>query len=68
MPFGGYKNFKICVARNKNKKNPNAYCAEIMRTVEGKQKMKHAKDHKKMMEEEKQKKGKKKSKGKKAKK
>ncbi len=37
MPFAGYKNFADCVSRNKSKKNPKAYCATIMRKVEGKQ-------------------------------
>jgi len=37
MPFASYKNFADCVAKNKNKaKNPKAYCATIMRAVEGK--------------------------------
>jgi len=33
-PFAGYKNFKDCVAKNSKKKNPQAYCATIMRKVE----------------------------------
>lgn len=36
MPFAGYKNFDDCVARNKSKGDPKAYCATIMRQVEGK--------------------------------
>ena len=35
MPFAGYKNFKECVAKNQDKKDPEAYCAVIMRKVEG---------------------------------
>jgi len=35
MPFAGYENFDDCVAKNKDKDNPNAYCAEIKRKVEG---------------------------------
>ena len=38
MPFGGYRNFNQCVRENKDKKNPEAYCAEIMRKVEGNKK------------------------------
>lgn len=35
-PFGGYKNMRDCIARNQGKKDPGAYCATIMRSVEGK--------------------------------
>jgi len=38
MPFASYKNFADCVAKNKNKNNPKAYCATIMRKVEGRNK------------------------------
>lgn len=34
MPFAGYKDFKDCVAKNKGKSDPEAYCATIMRKVE----------------------------------
>lgn len=34
-PFAGYDNFDACVMDNKDKENPQAYCAEIMRQVEG---------------------------------
>ena len=34
MPFAGYRNFSDCVARNKDKADPKAYCATIMRKVE----------------------------------
>lgn len=34
MPFAGYKDFAECVRKNRNKKNPEAYCAEIMRRAE----------------------------------
>jgi hypothetical protein len=36
MPFAGYKNFKDCVSKNSDKKDPQAYCAEIQRRSEGK--------------------------------
>jgi len=35
-PFAGYKDFDDCVRKNSDKSNPKAYCAEIMRKVEGK--------------------------------
>lgn len=35
-PFAGYTNFDDCVRHNKSKGNPKAYCATIMRRVEGK--------------------------------
>src|SRR5688572_11985478 len=34
MPFAGYKNFAACVKANSDKKDPDAYCATIMRDVE----------------------------------
>ena len=34
-PFADYKDFADCVARNKDKGDPKAYCAEIMHRVEG---------------------------------
>jgi 5-carboxymethyl-2-hydroxymuconate isomerase len=34
MPFAGYANFAQCVAKNKGKKDPKAYCATIMRATE----------------------------------
>ena len=34
MPFAGYKNFAACVKANSDKKDPEAYCATIMRDVE----------------------------------
>ena len=37
MPFGKYKNFADCVAQNKSKDNPQAYCAAIQRKAEGKE-------------------------------
>lgn len=33
-PFAGYANFNACVLANKDKKDPQAYCATIMRAVE----------------------------------
>jgi len=35
-PFAGYKNFEDCVNQNKDKDDPQAYCAAIMHRVEGK--------------------------------
>ena len=35
-PMGDYKDFDDCVKRNGDKKDPAAYCATIMRAVEGK--------------------------------
>lgn len=35
MSFAGYKNFDDCVSKNKDKRDPKAYCAEIMHSVEG---------------------------------
>jgi hypothetical protein len=34
-PFGGYTNFADCVAKNKDKDDPEAYCATIKRQIEG---------------------------------
>lgn len=34
MPFAGYQNFKACVAANRDKRNPEAYCGSIMHAVE----------------------------------
>ena len=36
-PFAGYSNFKDCVKHNQDKNNPEGYCAEVMRRVEGKE-------------------------------
>ena len=33
MPFAGYKDFAACVAANKDKGNPQAYCATIERKI-----------------------------------
>ena len=35
MPFGKYRNMAHCMNENRDKKDPAAYCAEIMRRVEG---------------------------------
>ncbi len=40
MPFAGFKDFKDCVAKNQDKSNPQAFCATIMRKVEGKKELK----------------------------
>src|SRR3972149_5116807 len=37
MPFAGYTNFADCVRQNQDKGDPDAYCATIMRAVEGKE-------------------------------
>ena len=37
MPFAGYKDFADCVAKNKGKSNPQAYCATIQKKAEGKE-------------------------------
>lgn len=36
MPFGEYSSFEDCVAQNQEADDPEAYCAEIQRRVEGK--------------------------------
>lgn len=33
MPFAGYKDFKACVAKNSDKRDPSAYCATIARAT-----------------------------------
>ena len=35
-PFAGYRNFQDCVNKNQDKKDPEAYCAKIMRRIEEK--------------------------------
>lgn len=35
MPFAGYRDFDDCVRKNRDKNDPEAYCATIMRQVEG---------------------------------
>lgn len=39
-PFAGYKDFDACVRANSEKSDPKAYCATIMRKVEGKAEVK----------------------------
>jgi SPP1 gp7 family putative phage head morphogenesis protein len=34
-PFAGYSSFDDCVRKNRDKRDPEAYCASIMRRVEG---------------------------------
>ena len=34
MPFAGYKDFADCVSKNRDKRDPQAYCAAIMHKVE----------------------------------
>lgn len=36
MPFGEYKDFDDCVAKNSDKKNPEAYCATVHKKITGK--------------------------------
>jgi len=36
MPFGKYKDFNSCVLDNKDKSNPQAYCARIHKQITGK--------------------------------
>ena len=36
MPFGPYKDFAACVAANKDKSNPQAYCASVHKKITGK--------------------------------
>lgn len=40
MPLGKYKNFAACVAANKNKKNPQAYCGTIEAIIKKRKKLK----------------------------
>ena len=47
MPFGQYKNFADCVKKNRDKKNPEAYCAEIERRIKARRQAKHSKKRKK---------------------
>jgi len=35
-PFAGFRNFQDCVNKNRNKRDPKAYCASIQRQVEKK--------------------------------
>ena len=35
-PFAGYSDFDECVSQNRDKGDPKAYCAEVMRRTEGK--------------------------------
>ena len=35
MPFGKYKDFAACVAANRDKENPEAYCAQLHKNVTG---------------------------------
>lgn len=34
MPFADYKDFADCVNKNQDKKDPEAYCAEIERQTQ----------------------------------
>ena len=35
MPFATYKDFDDCVAKNRDKRNPQAYCGKIKHAAEG---------------------------------
>jgi len=35
MPFGKYADFDACVKANRDKDDPQAYCAALMRMIEG---------------------------------
>jgi len=35
MPFGDYKDFDDCVAKNSDKDDPKAYCTAIKKQIEG---------------------------------
>lgn len=35
MPFGPYRDHDDCVAKNRDKQDPDAYCAEVRRRIEG---------------------------------
>jgi proteasome lid subunit RPN8/RPN11 len=36
MPFGPYKDFEDCIRKNKDKNNPEAYCAALHKKITGK--------------------------------
>lgn len=38
MPYGEYKSFDHCVNKNKDKEDPEAYCATIKRMILGEEK------------------------------
>jgi len=42
MPFAGYKSFADCVRKNRDKKDPEAYCGKIKHQTEGKKSPKKA--------------------------
>lgn len=47
MPLGKYKNFAECVAANRDKQDPQAYCGAIEHMIKERHMMKERKDHKK---------------------
>src|SRR3990167_2795909 len=49
-PFAGYKDFADCVAKNADQKNPQAYCAAIMRQAETSQAVTDGKTNEKIGE------------------
>ncbi len=40
MPFGPYASFDDCVRKNKDKRNPRGYCAEVERKIKERRKRK----------------------------
>lgn len=47
MPFADYKNFADCVNKNRDKKNPQAYCGFIQAQIEKGHKTKNKNKNKK---------------------
>jgi hypothetical protein len=54
MPFGEYKNFAACVAANKDKSNPQAYCATVHKKITGQWPSESGADEEKCAEYEKE--------------
>ena len=40
MPFGRFKDFKDCVAKNQDKRDPEAFCAQVERSIKKRRKAK----------------------------
>lgn len=38
MPFGEFKDFADCVKKNRSKRDPEAFCAEIERRIKARRK------------------------------
>lgn len=43
MPFGRFKNFKDCVNKNQDKRDPEAFCAVVERSIKKRRKAKRKK-------------------------